>query len=213
MPNPSATKGHYVEVYVKGVPLDEVSVQVIFCHRGWFVNCKDLIGMKGPTDVKVSQVFRKNRGCEVITLTKSQVEQSGGKFDAKSDQWIEVAVAMVYCCSLPNLGSGDEGLKAKLAACQALLLPTMEVFARPPPVPVSVTETVDSKDPKVRIGSGDLKGKERQSELRVRADRTWAALRSNNIPFAQAHDQPLSQMDELTQDPFEFPASTVFLGR
>ena len=208
MPIPSAAKGRYVKVHVKGVPLDEVSVQVMFCVPGWLVNCKDLMRMKDRAkSLQVSRYFRKEKGFQIYNLSRHEVEQSGGTFDADSTQWVDIAAAAMYVYGLTGLDSSE-----KLDVCRALMLPTLEVFAvQPPPDQLaSVAETVpteDAKESKIRVGSDDLVGKKRKPELRHRGEMTWAALRSNNIPFAQTHEQPLSQTDELTQDQFEYPAS------
>jgi hypothetical protein len=210
VPNPSRVEGRYFKIFVKGSPDDEVPVQVIFSSE-WLVNCKDLMRMSNTTPATVvSRVFRNDRGYAVKTLTKGEVQACGGVFDANSDQWVEIAAAGMYIFKALSLGTGDQ-YQTKLVAFRALLLATSEVFAVHPPLKPAapVPEPAPAKDAKkrkVRIGSDDLVGYDGNIELHRRAESTWAALRSDNVPFSEATEEPLSQTEELTQvDVFAFP--------
>ena len=212
LPNPSPVKGRFVRVFVKGEPEQEVLVQVAFCKE-WLVNCRDLMVMSGTPETRVSKVFRSDRGYLVTTLTEGEVQTCGGVFNSKSSQWIGIAAAGMYLFSLRSLGTGDAH-KTKLEAYQALMLPALEVFAvQPPPrqfasVRVQPVAPADPEERKVRKGTDDLEGMNRDAEVRRRAETVWAALRSANLPFSDANEEhPISQIDELTQNEFEFPAA------
>ena len=73
---------------------------------------------------------------------------------------------------------------------------------------VETVSTENAKESKIRVGSDDLVGKKGKPELRRRGEITWAALRSNNLPFSEANEKhPLSQQEDLTQNQFEYPAA------